>query len=478
MLKISTISGLILIFSFVQSRADTIDDVAALSLAEAKALAKRSNPTLRAAQERLYQAELIIDKAWTMVKPQWSATGTYTHHNTGMDLTYPDVTSIGTSEAVCGPFWNPDVGFCFTEFDTRVLQKQDSFNFFSQITQPIFLARAISTIKSAYQSYDLAKISTENAQDYLLYTLEVAYYGALTARKFVEIADNAVSIRQEHLRVARTKFEGGETPKITVLSAEISLNRAEQDKKSAENSLALSKESIMLLIGQRREFTLVQPVTPKQPSESLQEFTEKAKNQRRDLTAARLNLELAEEMEKDAWYRFLPSLVATGNLVVSDVKGFTNEYVTWSVGLALSIPIYDGGLRYSYLQEAKSKIREANIQIDQTRQNITSEIRQLWLRLEMAEANLSKSRHSLELAREQVELAKVSFDAGATTNLEVLDANSVLFVSEINVAQEELNLQLAILRLQRSLSMYNPAGAFTTGATSLPMGTTRSASGY
>jgi len=256
------------------------------------------------------------------------------------------------------------------------------------------------------------------------------------------------------------------------------LNRAEQDKKSAENSLALSKESIMLLIGHRREFTLVQPVSPKQPSESMQEFIEKAKTQRRDLTAAKLNLELAEEMEKDAWYRFLPSLVATGNLVVSDVKGFTNEYVTWSVGLALSIPIYDGGLRYSYLQEAKSKIREANIQIDQTRQNITSEIRQLWLRLEMAEANLSKSRHSLELAREQVELAKVSFDAGATTNLEVLDANSVLFVSEINVAQEELNLQLAILRLQRSLSMYNPAGVFTTGATSLPAGTTGSASGY
>jgi len=435
-----------------------------LTLPEAKALATRSSPTLIAARERLHQVNLLVDKAWTMVKPQWTATGTYTHYNTGMDLIFPDVSSIGTSQDVCGPAWNPDIGFCFTRYQTQTLQKQDSFNFYSQISQPLFLARAISSIKSAYKSYDIASLSTENTTDYLLYSLEVAYYGALTAKKFVAIAKNAVDVRAEHLRVARAKFEVGDTPKITALAAEIALNQAEQDLKSAQNSLELSKESIQLLIGQRREFSLVAPKPPGRPDVNMRQYIAQAIGKRRDLTAARLNLDLAEEAKADAWYRFLPSLVATGSLRVADVKGFTNEYITWNVGLALSIPLYDGGLRYAYLDEAKSKIREAQAEIEQTRQSIDSEIRQLWLRLEMAEANLHKAHRAVELAKEQVELANASFNAGVSTHLEVLEANSSLFITEMTEAQQELNLQLAVLRLRKANSMFNPAGSFSIGA--------------
>jgi len=435
-----------------------------LTLSEAKALAAKSNPTLIATREKLHQVNLLIDKAWTMVKPQWTATGTYTHYNTGMDLTFPDFSSVGTSPEVCGPAWTPDIGFCFTRYETQTLQKQDSFNFYSQISQPLFFARAISSIKSAYTSYDIASLNTENTADYLLYTLEVAYYGALTAKKFVAIAKNAVDVRAEHLKVARAKFEVGDTPKITALSAEIALNQAEQDLKSAQNSLDLSKESIQLLIGERREFSLVTPEPPSRPATNLQQYVAQAIDKRRDLSAAHLNLELAEEAKADAWYRFLPSLVATGTLRVADVKGFTNEYLTWNVGLTLSIPLYDGGLRYAYLDEAKSKIREARAEIEQTKQSIISEIRQLWLKTEMADANLHKAHRAVELAKEQVELAKASFNAGASTHLEVLEANSSLFITEMTEAQQELNLQLAILRLRKATTMFNPAGSLSSGA--------------
>lgn len=434
-----------------------------LTLADAKALALKSNPTLTAARERLHQVNMLIDKAWTMVKPQWTATGTYTHYNTGMDLTFPDFSSIGTSADVCGPAWDPNIGFCFTRYETQTLQKQDSFNFYSQITQPLFLARAISSIKSAYKSYDIASINTTNTEDYLLYTLEVAYYGALAAKKFVAIAANAVEVRAEHLKVARAKFEVGDTPKITALSAEIALNQAEQDLKSAQNSLEISKESIQLLIGQRREFSLVAPKPPSRPTETLKQYIALAFEKRRDLSVAHLNLELAKEAKADAWYRFLPSLTAIGTLRVADVKGFTNEYLTWNVGLALTIPLYDGGLRYAYLDEAKSKIREAKAEIEQTRQSITSEIRQLWLKMEMAEANLHKAHRSVELAKEQVELANASFNAGASTHLEVLEANSSLFITEMTEAQQELNLQLAVLRLSKAATMFNPAGSLSAG---------------
>jgi len=444
-----------------------------LTLEQARRLARERNPSLKIARESLLQSELLIDKAWSAVKPQWTATGTYTHYNTGMYLDMPDFTSIGTSPEVCGPAWNPDIGFCFTRFEQVTIQKQDSFNFYTQVTQPIFVARTISAIRSAYKAYDLARLNERNSEEYLLYSVEVAYYGALAAQRFVDISAAAVKLRQEHLRVARAKFEVGETPKITALSAEISLTQAQQDLKSAEKSLEISKENLRLLCGVEGDFSLAEPPPPAPPGRTLEQLVAEAFDQRRDLQGARLNLELAEEGKRDAWYRFLPSLVATGNLRVADVKGFTNEYVTWQVGLALSVPLYDGGLRYAYLKEARSRIRQARYQLEQTRRNVASELRQLWLRMEVAAANLDKAHHAVELARERVDLARASFEAGASTHLEVEEANSALFISEMNEAQQQLNYNLAVLRLDKARTMYSPlAGgtAVTTSSSATPAG--------
>lgn len=429
-----------------------------LTLDQALNMARQHNPALKIARESLRQTELLIDKAWSAYKPQWTATGTYTHYNTGMYLDMPDFTSIGTSPEACGPAWNPDIGFCFTRFEKLTIQKQDSFNFYTQVTQPIFVARAISAIRSAYRAYDLARLNERNSEDYLLYSVQVAYYGALTAQRFVAISRAAVELRKEHLKVARAKFEVGETPKITVLSAEISLNQAQQDLKSSEKSLELSKENLRLLCGVEGDFGLAEPPPPARPVQAPEQLVAEALGSRRDILGAHINLELAEENKRDAWYRFLPSLVATGSLRVADVKGFTNEYFTWQVGLALSVPLYDGGLRYAYLKESRSRVRQARYQLEQARRNVASEIHQLWLRMEMASANLQKARHAVELAREQVQLARASFAAGSSTHLEVEEANSALFVAEMNEAQQQLNFNLAVLRLDKARTMYSPLG--------------------
>jgi outer membrane protein TolC len=438
-----------------------------MSIAEAKALAKKHNTSLQSLREKLVQVDTMISKAWVMAKPQWNIAGSYTH-------------------------WNEEVAFNVTDLISQILpstplpnipptiiQKQDTFGAQTTIMQPIFFARAYTTIKSAYKAYDLAKINTENAEDFLLSNLEIAYYGALTAQKFVSIAEEAVQIRKEHLKVSTSKFEVGDSTKFNVLRAEIDANRAEQDLKRAENGLAIAKEIIRLLCGTDKDFSLVQPEPPKPPAESIDDFINRALDTRRDLKSARLSLELGELAKKDAWFRFLPVVGFTGMLRWADLKGFSDKYYAWSVGVGVSLPLYDGGLRYAYINEANSKIRDANIQIEDKTRSIKSEIRQLWLKMEMASANLEKARRSSALAKEQVQLAKSSFEAGAVTNLEVLDANAVLFISQMNEAQEELNLELDILKLYQALTTFNPTGASGAadmsgmmggGATSADMG--------
>lgn len=432
-----------------------------LTLDRARELAKKNSPTIQLAKERLFQTETMIDKAWVMVKPQLNATGTYTHTEPDAKIAFPDFDSmfgaIVMDPNICGD--NPVcVDWSKVQVNETNIIKTDSFGFTATLLQPVFNARAYTAIKQAYDGYDLAKISTSNLEDYLLYSVDVAYYSALTAKKFLTAARKAVDLRREHLKVANAKFEVGDQPKITVLKAEIDLNRSEQDVKTAENSLDQAKEALALIMGRDSDFELVEPGLSSAPAENLDSLINKAIAQRRDLEMARLNLNMAQRSKTDAWYRFLPSLNLTGMFHASDTKGFTGDYYTWNIGLSLSLPLYDGGLRYAQLHEAESKIREAHININNTQLQIRSEVRQLWLNMKSSEANLTKARQALELAEEQAELSKVSFEAGAITNLEVLDANHTVFLAEVNVAQLEFQFQLTVMKLKNAMTMFNPAG--------------------
>jgi outer membrane protein TolC len=432
-----------------------------LSIAEAKALAKKNNTSLQSLREKLVQANIQIDKAWVMYKPQWNAGASYVHYNEGVsfntaDLVSPVLTALNLQSEASSILKN---------YPNVVIQQQDTFAAQTSITQPIFLARAFTTIKSAYKGYDLAKLTTENAQDYLLNNVELAYYGALTAQKFVDIAEESLQIRKEHLRDATSKFEVGDSTKFNVLRAEIDANNAEEDLKRAQNSLSIAKEIVRLLCGMNKEeFSLVEPEPLKPPQEDIDAFINRALKTRRDLRSARLSLELGELANKDAWFRFLPTLGFTGTFSWANIKGFSDKYYTWNVMFGLSVPLYDGGLRYAFINEARSQIRDAEIQIEDTTRSIRSEIRQLWLTMEMASANLEKARQSSVLAKEQVELARSSFEAGAVTNLEVLDANSTLFISRMNEAQEELNLEVSIFKLFQALTTFNPSVSTTASA--------------
>lgn len=457
-----------------------------LTLEQARDLAHKNNPSLKLARESLYQADVLIDKAWVGVKPQINATGTYTHTEPDAVLAIPDFQSV-FQNIVANPTGDPNIcggePICI-EWDnvatnkTEIIKK-DSFGFAASLYQPLFNARTFAGIKQARAAYDLNQVNTKNLEDYLLHSVDITYYSALTAKKYLAAAEKAVVLRQEHLKIAKAKFEVGDQPKITILRAEIDLNQAEQDVKTAEISVELVREAIGLLIGRDPDFSLVEPEPSKRPGETLESFISRALAQRRDLVAANITLDIAERSKRDAWYRFLPTLALTGMFRATDTKGFTGEYYTWNVGLALSIPLYDGGLRYAELETAESKIRQAQIQIDQVKASIRSEIRQNWLSLESAEANLEKSRRTLELANEQTQLAKVSFEAGAITNLEVLDANHLVFLSEVTVANLELQQQLAIMKLEKSIRTFNPAGSMATlpGGSATSMGASSSMGG-
>lgn len=84
------------------------------------------------------------------------------------------------------------------------------------------------------------------------------------------------------------------------------------------------------------------------------------------------------------------------------------------------------------------------------------EVRRALLDLETARSNRLTAEEQLTLARENAALVKASFEAGAGTYLEVVDANAALTGAELSNLSETLNVDLAVLKLARAAGLFEP----------------------
>ena len=94
----------------------------------------------------------------------------------------------------------------------------------------------------------------------------------------------------------------------------------------------------------------------------------------------------------------------------------------WEAELVLTIPFYDGGLRYGQEHERKALAREARLNVDATLRQAKSDVRAAFEEMQRADIALDQALQSAAFAKQALSLANLAYRAGATTNLEVIDA--------------------------------------------------------
>jgi outer membrane protein TolC len=88
----------------------------------------------------------------------------------------------------------------------------------------------------------------------------------------------------------------------------------------------------------------------------------------------------------------------------------------------LTIPFFDGGKRYGVAEERKALEAEARATLDGALRQARSEVRTAFEDMRRADEGLVSAREAAKLARDVLELAQLAYQAGATSNLEVIDA--------------------------------------------------------
>ena len=436
-----------------------------LTLEDALRRADSANLDLKAARARLDQAHAGVQKAWSYHLPQLSAGATWTHNSDAASITLPTGYDIrqyptlqGHAPGGTDPWSQTFYAAVPSGLITADIQVLDQLGAQVQLQVPLIAPPLWYAIQASYRAEEVADRTVDNARRELLFGVAQTYYGVTSLKKLLEVSERLLEMAQRQEKDAEVRFKAGTIPKVGYLRAEIDRARAEQDVRRSRNALDSARIALATLLDRDLDFEVAEPPAPAPPPAGV-DLEATALRERRDVQAARANEALSGSLRSTSAARYLPSLGAFGQYQVSNVGGFTGKSDSWAVGLALSWKLFDGGLREAELREGSARIVEAEASRRSAEQKAVAEVRQAQLDLESARANAQKSKEQADLAAENQRLVDVSFRAGAATAVEQADATASLRNALIAATTDELQAQLAALRVLKVAGIFDPAVA-------------------
>ncbi|MBU6431805.1 MAG: TolC family protein [Nitrospirae bacterium] len=399
-----------------------------LSLHDAIQAAIDNNVNVRLLRERIAAAQSAANTSLGALLPNVSgyATGrNQTVNLAAFGIPQNALNSLGLSGGVTQPF---DV------YDAR-----------ASLVQNIFSLSLIQRWRAARTGVDVASLEAEVTKRDVMATTGLLYMEAIRAEAAVKARQADIELSQQLLKLAQDRKRAGVATGLDVTREEVQLENTRQRLLVAQNDQESAKLNVIRALGidfdvrltLTDELTLVD-VAPQSPTDALVA----ARENRAELKAQITRQKLASLSLSSVTSERVPALSFNGDYGWIGLKP-EDAFATRSVGLMLSVPIFDGGQRESRISENRSRVRQESIRMKDVSDQITLEVRNALLTLDSSTQQVAVAEKGIELAMKELTFARDRFAAGLATNIEVTNAQT-------SVARARDNLIEALFRFNAS----------------------------
>jgi outer membrane protein TolC len=317
-----------------------------------------------------------------------------------------------------------------------------------QATIPLLAPQAWANDWHAQDNRDVVTLTAADVNRQVAAAVARAYLTIILQHRQVEVAARALETARAHYQYAHTRLSGG-------LGNSIDDARAEQEARTDEAQLASSRaaliraQSALAILLSEDRLVDVQPEVqlPEPPAPEAAEG--EARGKRSDILVARQRLVASKHLRRDTWVYYAPTLAAVAQTFLG-TRTAVQPDKGWQAQLVLNIPLFDGGFRYGVARERRALEEEAQVQLDATLRQVTVEVRAAFETLRQADDSLRAAQAAARAATTAASLATQAYQAGATSNLELIDAErrardaaSQAAIAEDAARQARLDLLLA-----------------------------------
>lgn len=304
----------------------------------------------------------------------------------------------------------------------------DTFDARFRATQALWDVSAIRRFQASRAAVGEAQLQRESVKNEVAALVAGHYLAALRADARVLAARANVDLAQQILGLAHDQKQAGTGTRIEVTRAEVQLANERQQQLLAENQRR--REYLELLraigLGLDTEISLSQSLagTPIVMG-SLTEAVQEALNSRADFLAQKKREEKLKLQRNATQWERLPSLYGFADYG-SLGSSIRNALPTRSIGISLTVPLFDGGRRDARRAEISSRFHQEKIRSEDLRAQIELEVRLAFDNLQSAEAQVRVAEEGVQLATAELEQSQRRYRSGVTTSLELTDAQTRL----------------------------------------------------
>ncbi|MFA7234856.1 MAG: TolC family protein [Terrimicrobiaceae bacterium] len=431
--------------------------VADMTLEDAERIALRQNPDiLDAAQQiRLTQGQLVTIRAQAI--PQLNLSSSYNQQ--GMQLA-SNGRGGGSTLTIPNPGGKPII---IQSGSSEIQNKTWTIQFTA--SQLIYDGGAvISGIRSAIAGENSAFFSLRATIDSIIAQVKTSFFQVVLNRALIVAQEQSVTLLQQQLKDQQNRYEAGTVPRFNVLQAEVALANAKPPLIQAQNAYRISLYTLVKLLGMdyprghpsEVPFNIVGQLAYDPRKIDTDQSIRVAVARNPSLKAQR-QLILSQAANVNAQFAgFLPTISATAGQEFTNNQSSLNVGDTlndWFFGATGSWAIWDGLATAGKVQQAKAQLQQASINYDNSVRQIILDVQQAISNLQQAKETIDSQEASVVQGMEALRLAQERLDAGAGTQLDVLNAQVSLLQSQTFVLQARYDYIAALAQYDQALSL-------------------------
>jgi outer membrane protein TolC len=292
--------------------------------------------------------------------------------------------------------------------------------------------------------------------------VQVVYFDVLVAEQQIIVQEASVELLSRELADTNRRFDAGTVPRFNVLRAEVELANAQPKLIRARNSFRIAKNSLANLLGFNVPRDALENIPLKLSGKleaipyaiELPQAIALALERRTELGALRRAESLRKEDIVNARASYKPSLQAyagyEGHNSILE-PDFNTDLHGWIAGVQLSWDIFDGGLAYGKIKQARALHEKAEVDLEDTGRRIELEVRTAFSNFREADEVLKSQEKVVEEGEEALRLARARNEVGTGTQLDVLSAQTALTEARTTQVQALHDYAVARARLERAV---------------------------
>jgi outer membrane protein TolC len=379
------------------------------------------NPSMAMAGTAILRAEALLQQARSASRPRLTASLTNT-----------------TLDAARG-------------FDDFTVFPQNQSLIAVTASHPVLAAAQWAARAQAEDQVGLARLEAAEVRQQIAVAAAQAYLAVIAQKRQVEVSQRALDTARAQRDFNQKRLEGGVGTRLNLLRSAQEVASDEALVELARLNLRRAQEALGVLLAADG------PVdTGGEPSFEVPGTVEESiwLTARPDAQRATAQQRAAERVVRDSRKDWWPTGTVSFNPQVLAPAGLFQPTGTWQVTLSFTQPIYDGGSRRATRRQRAVAFDLSRLVVDDVRIRARAEVRTAREAVAASHRAFDAARVAVAQANEVLTITIVAFEAGASTNIEVIDAQRSTRDVETAAAQAEDRVRQARLDLLVALGQF------------------------